>query len=125
MIRRSAALHRCTLLLALLGVLYRGLIPAGFMPAVPAEAQRGAWLALCSGGTLKSLAAPGQPQAPAAHAYAECAFALAAVPALPAAAVRPTLPDSAPAETIAARSSSIVPAPLCARPPVRGPPLYS
>jgi hypothetical protein len=79
-----STLRTFALLLALTGVLFRGLIPAGFMPALGADASGGAVLVLCSGGALKSAAAATDPHGhPAAQAMDDCPFAAASSPALP------------------------------------------
>ncbi|MDR3418029.1 MAG: hypothetical protein P4L83_17790 [Nevskia sp.] len=69
--------------LALAGVLYRGLIPAGFMPASGEAARHGTLLALCSHGALHVHGGDG------AHAgywsLDQCPFGAAAGPGLPAA----------------------------------------
>lgn len=115
------------LLLALTGVLFRGLIPAGFMPAVGTAQPNGAILALCSGGLLKAAPATGGDPAgaPAAAASDECPFATAASPALP-----PDLPQLPPLPVAASAplgDLSLPPA-VAARdlpPPARGPPSFS
>lgn len=107
--------------LALAAVLYRALIPAGFMPATAEQARQGAVLVLCSGGLLKQSQEPGHP---AAHAYEQCAFAAAAAPALPpsvAAAASFPAAFTVPAAAQPAAQSL----PQLALPPVRGPPQYA
>jgi hypothetical protein len=110
--------------LALAGLLYRALIPAGFMPGNSAQAQAGAVMVMCPGGMLMPAGdmAPGQPQA---HAYSQCPFAEAAGPVLPPAL--PVLPPApAPATPLPARQTPASPLRFTrVRPPARAPPLYS
>jgi len=74
--------HRWQLLalwLAVAGVLFRGLIPAGLMPATAEAARHGSWLVLCTHGQTVQ-------QAHAGHGGAspgQCPFAAAASPAVP------------------------------------------
>lgn len=77
---RSAALW-----LALAGMLYRSLVPAGFMPAAGEAVRAGMWLTLCPHGQLHdSRAAPAAPHQPAGdHGIQLCPFGTAAATALP------------------------------------------
>ena len=110
--------------LALAGLLYRALIPAGFMPASHAQAQTGAVMVMCPGGMMMPAGdmEQGKPQA---HAYAQCAFAEAAGPVLPPAL--PVLPPAPlPSALLPARHTLDSPLRLTRiRPPARAPPLYS
>jgi hypothetical protein len=118
-----STLRSFALLLALTGVLFRGMIPAGFMPAVGTDAQAGAILALCSGGMLKSVAVSADPDGhPAAQAMDECPFAAASSPALP-----PTLGNllslrAFTVERLATGEPSGIARRTAALPPARGPP---
>jgi hypothetical protein len=119
---RRDRLKHCALLLALLSVCYRGLIPAGFMPATLSGGGDGSWLVLCSGGGLKS-PAPHAPDLPAGHAYDECAFALAATPAPPAPRFAATLKLRRFVPGPEADAPSFVAAALSLPPPARAPPI--
>jgi hypothetical protein len=107
--------------LALAGMLLRGLLPAGFMLPDAAQARAGAPLVLCSGGALQADRGAGSAHDGAVHA---CAFALAAAPALAAAAPAPAFfaPAFAPAPASAAAR---VAARTTLLPPARGPPIHS
>jgi hypothetical protein len=81
--------------LVLLGVLYRGLIPAGFMPAAGEAAAHGALFVICPHGemgmSMAGMQMPGMPMdmhrhagsSPSASSLEQCPFGAAAVPALP------------------------------------------
>lgn len=116
-----STLRSLALLLALTGVLFRGLIPAGFMPAMSADA--GSLLVLCSGGTLRTAVDPDG--APAAQAMDECPFAAAASPGLPPAplmlAVRREFGVSGPV----AAGTPHLSAASRTRPPARAPPSFA
>ena len=108
--------------LALAAVLYRGLIPVGFMPVRAADAAGGVALAICTGGHLGNTA---QHPAGGAAQPAECPFAFAAMASpLPALPVVPFfgVPAAAgvaqPAPSPAVRLADV-------RPPARGPPTVS
>lgn len=119
---RHALLWRAVALLFAL----RALVPAGFMPDFDAARDGRVALAFCTAGTLKRVAPAGSESGKASHAVGgECAFALSATPALPAAAARipafavAVLPGSSPADPAAA----VAPPPR--PPPARAPPFFS
>ena len=108
--------------LALAAVFYRALIPVGFMPATAQQVRDGAVLVLCSGGLFKADAR--EPGKPTTHAYSECAYAVAAAPALPSAGL--TTPVFTAAYAISAgHALPAAPAPQLRLPPARGPPSIS
>lgn len=116
--------HRFTIWLALAGLVYRALIPSGFMPASGAQAQTGAVMVMCPGGMLM----PAEPDAkgkPQAFHYAQCPFAVAIAPALPSVLVLPPALAALYAAMPAPGLLSALPAPAHTHPPARGPPSLS
>jgi len=109
--------------LVLAGVLYRGLIPAGFMPASGEAARHGALLVLCTHGQLGT---QGQGTGgPGGVSLEQCPFGAAAGPALPSvdtAFVFPPAPDHIRAERSALFNRGASPRLL---PPARAPPILS
>jgi hypothetical protein len=125
MLRHRRRLHVLALWLALAGVFYRALIPAGLMPAFGGSAQHGFVLTLCAGGTLKSFAGDSHrsPATSADHGVGQCPFAMAgaappaAIVAFPVAHQADIVVASRPVAAIASASRS--------RPPARAPPVLS
>jgi hypothetical protein len=116
--------HQLTVCLILAAVLFRGLIPAGFMPASGEAAKHGALLMLCFHGQLATQPHGGGKHADGA-ALEQCPFGAAAAPSLPGTAaafhLTPDLAYARPAFVSAAvhgDSSRL-------QPPARAPPLFS
>jgi hypothetical protein len=115
--------HLLVVCLVLAAVLYRGLIPAGFMPASGEAARHGALLMVCTHGELVLHEHGGK--APAGPALEQCPFGAAAAPSLPGGALAfhlpPALAYAAPAPPTPADRG----APPHLQPPARGPPPLS
>lgn len=114
----SRRLHRPLVFwLIAAALLWRGLVPAGFMPVVGGADGSGLHFALCSGGTL--VPADGDNGTSVTHV---CPFAAAEIPALPGLSLH--LPLSLPRMESPASVAAITPPSLNRprRPPVRGPP---
>jgi len=115
--------HQLVVCLILAGVLFRGLIPAGFMPATGEAAKRGQLLMLCTHGEL------------AAHGHGgghsdgstleQCPFGAAAAPSLPGSAVAFHLPPALLYARPALASTAATGATPRLQPPARAPPLSS
>ncbi|MGH8456246.1 MAG: hypothetical protein ACRETW_00510 [Stenotrophobium sp.] len=118
-LRRS---HPLVIWLALAALLYRALIPAGFMPSFKGDGQ-GVSIAFCVGGKLKILT--DGDGAPANHVASECAFAMAVVPVLPASTAVFVPHRHAPTVLVAAATNLTVSRSITPQPPVRGPPQLS
>jgi hypothetical protein len=118
--RRSPSFSRALLLwLALSAIVYRGLIPAGFMPVFAGDGA-GVGLALCSGGAL--VRSDRGKDGGKTAVMEQCAYAAASVPVVPAAA-----PAQVPAQAVAlpvqiANAATPRLAPTYSLPPARGPP---
>lgn len=110
--------------LLVVALLYRALIPTGYMPAFPstdapavAGMHRGGWIMLCPGGLWESYGRHGLFEQ-------QCFFGMAAAPTLPGSAVALVSATSATMESPPIRlSSGLLSAPSL-RPPVRGPPRF-
>lgn len=115
--------HLLVVCLVLAGVLFRGLIPAGFMPATGEAARRGELVMLCPHGTMDMGGHGGKHgDGPALE---QCPFGAAAAPSLPGGALALHLPP-APAHVGPARddTSRRIDSPRLL-PPARAPPLVS
>ncbi|MBV8062573.1 MAG: hypothetical protein JOY51_03210 [Nevskia sp.] len=116
--------HQLIVCLILAGVLFRGMIPAGFMPATGEAARKGALLVLCLHGQLLAHGPDGGRQ-PGGLVLEQCPFGAAATPALPHTPVAFHLPpDLAYARPAAAITADHAESPRL-RPPARAPPLFS
>jgi len=115
--------HLLVVCLVLAGVLYRGLIPPGFMPASGEAARHGALLVVCTHGQLGT---HGQGAgSPGGASLEQCPFAAAAGPALPSintAFFFPPAPDHVRADWSAISNRGGSPRLL---PPARAPPVLS
>jgi hypothetical protein len=108
--------------LVLAGVLYRGLIPAGFMPATGEAARHGAILMVCPHGQMAMHDHGGK--APAGPSLEQCPFGAAAAPSLPGGTIAlhlpPALVYAAPAQLTPSDGGE-----PHLQPPARGPPQLS
>jgi hypothetical protein len=115
--------HLLVTCLVLAGVLLRGLIPAGFMPATGEAARHGALLMVCAHGQMAMHDHGGK--APAGPSLEQCPFGAAAAPSLPGGApafhLPPALAYAAPLALIPSGGGE----PPHLQPPPRGPPLLS
>jgi hypothetical protein len=118
-----STLRSLALLLALTGVLFRGLIPVGFMPSMLPAADHGVVLVFCNHGQLD---VQSQGETGSDHSSTEqCPFGAATGPALLGAIglysfERPRV-DIRPVQRIALRSPDFA----HLQPPPRGPPVVS
>lgn len=133
---RFSHVRRFALLMAVAGVLLRGLIPPGFMPGWTGEleGQARSWLAICPAGELQALLPRGHhhhhhgadhSRHQLSEAHLSCPFAAAAAPALPSSpftsVFAPTVADAGIAAVV---TSAVFVFPRL-RPPARAPPRNS
>lgn len=117
--------HAILVWTVLAGLLYRGLIPVGFMPVRDAGAA-GVHLAICTAGTLLKRADRSEPAQKSDAHQSQCPFALAAMASVP-----PAVPMLWIAEHLVGEdlSPSAIDAAVDKRrsthPPARAPPLIS
>lgn len=105
----------------MLAIMVRGLLPSGVMLAH--DGQGGLTVALCSGGQIQ-INAIGDEATPLAQ-LEECAFALAALPALPSVPQLGLELAAGHAESPVILPQRVTLPPAAAPPPARGPPLVS
>jgi hypothetical protein len=107
---------------ALAAVLFRALVPAGYMPVHADSSGPGLQLAVCHGGALITSDAAG-----AGHhvSQSECPFALSAMAAIPPTGFAPSLAADVTVAAVDDQSPSVVVSPARLRPPARAPPLFS
>ena len=120
-----STLRSFALLLALTGVLFRGLIPAGFMPSTLQAADRPALLVLCSHGQLDIQGTDDGDGGTGHSSFDQCPFGAATGPALPGSVTEfafASVPGDAPAPSLTAPPYS---GSIRLQPPARGPPLPS
>lgn len=110
--------------LVLAGVLFRGLIPAGFMPATGEAARHGALLMLCQHGELVAHG-HGEGKHPGGASLEQCPFGAAAAPSLPGAAPGFHLPPALAYAPPAPLTPSERGEPPHLQPPARAPPQLS
>lgn len=123
---KFSTLRTAALWLALAGVLYRSLIPAGFMPAAGDAAHAGALLMLCPHGEFHgSHGSPAAPHPPAGdHGVQLCPFGTAGASTLPGAAADvPVELDAVPLP--GGRAEHRAALALVVPPPARAPPALS
>lgn len=115
--------HLLVVCLVLAGVLYRGLIPAGFMPASGEAARRGELLMLCPHGAM-AMHGHGGKHADGAP-LEQCPFGAAAAPSLPGAAIAFHLPPALAYARPAPGPVADTAATPRLQPPARAPPALS